>query len=362
VWISRRSRPRRDRILDFGLWTEGHTCPPCLRGDFFSNPKSQIQNPKLRKGTLIYNPVAGRRPAEREREVRQAADVLRQAGLEIELAPTARPAMAHELAQAAAASGVDVVLACGGDGTINEVINGLALSPVPLGILPGGTANILARELRLPLHPVRAARELPHWTPRRIALGRARWEEAQAAPPAGEHATQACCRHYISVAGIGYDAQIVYKLSPWLKNNFGVAGYVMEALRQLVRYSFPRFSCRLDGHERQGTFAVIHRTRLYAGWLHLAPTADLFAPRFAVCSFPGRSRLRYLLYALGVLARQHLRLSDVSLDHCTEAVCTPVDASATIRFELDGELAGVIPAAFEIVPDALTLLVPEVRS
>jgi YegS/Rv2252/BmrU family lipid kinase len=312
----------------------------------------------LKKSTLIYNPVAGRRPAEREREVREAAAVLCQAGLEIELAPTAWPGMAHELARAAAARGVDVVLACGGDGTINEVINGLALSQVPLGILPGGTANIVARELRLPLNPVCAARQFPLWTPRRIALGRARWEESQAAPPAGEFAPQTCSRHYISVAGIGYDAEIVYKLSSWLKNNFGVAGYVMEALRQLVRYSFPRFSCLRDGHERQGTFAVIHRTRLYAGWLHLAPTADLFAPRFAVCSFPSRSRLRYLLYALAVLARQHLRLSGVSLDHCTKLVCTPVDASATIRFELDGELAGSLPATFEIVPDALTVLVP----
>ena len=99
----------------------------------FSNPKSQIQNPKLKKGTLIYNPVAGRRPAGREREVRRAAEVLRRAGLEIELAPTSRPDMAHELAQAAVEQGADVVLACGGDGTINEVINGLAPSPVPMG-------------------------------------------------------------------------------------------------------------------------------------------------------------------------------------------------------------------------------------
>ena len=79
--------------------------------------------------------------------------------MEVELAPTAGPAMAHELAQAAVAKGADVVLACGGDGTINEVMNGLALSNVPLGILPGGTANIVARELRLPLSPVRAARQ-----------------------------------------------------------------------------------------------------------------------------------------------------------------------------------------------------------
>jgi diacylglycerol kinase (ATP) len=312
----------------------------------------------LKKGTLIYNPVAGRRPAQREREIRKAAAILQGTGLEIELAPTARPAMAHELAQAAVASGADVVLACGGDGTLNEVINGLALSQVPLGILPGGTANILARELRLPLSPVRAAREFPRWKPRRIALGRARWSESQGAPHAGESSAQSCCRFYSSVAGVGYDAEIVFKLSPRLKTNFGVAGYVIESLRQLVRYSFPGFSCRVDGHERQGTFAVIHRTRLYAGWLHLAPTADLYQPRFQMCTFPSHSRLHYLLYALAVLARQHLRLRDVALDQCTEVVCTPADASTTIRFELDGELAGVIPASFEIVPDALTLLVP----
>lgn len=269
------------------------------------------------------------------------------------MAPTTRPAMAHELAHQAAANGVDVVLVCGGDGTINEVINGLAPSRIPLGILPGGTANILAHELRLPLNPIRAARELAHWRPRRIALGRAHW---RATP---ETSSQACSRYYISVAGIGYDAEVVYKLSSWMKTNFGVAGYVMEALRQLVSYSFPRFSCHLDGRERRGTFAVIHRTRLYAGWLHLAPSADLFAPHFAVCSFPSRSRLSYLLYALAVLLRQHLRLSGVSLDQCVEVVCTSTGDSATVRFELDGELAGTIPATFAVVPDALTLLVPK---
>ncbi len=279
--------------------------------------------------------------------------------MEIELAPTQRPAMAHELAQAAVANGADLVLACGGDGTINEVINGLAPSKVPLGILPGGTANIVARELRIPIHPVHAARQLLRWTPRRIALGRARWEESADAAAAEGAAKQSRCRLYISVAGIGYDAHIVYKLSPWMKTNLGVTGYVLEAIRQLLLYNFPEFSCRLDGRERQGTFAVIHRTRLYAGWLHLAPTAGLFQPQFAVCSFPSRSRLHYLYYALGVLLRQHTRIRGVSLDQCTEVLSAPGEIANTIRFELDGELTGAIPARFEIVPDALTLLVPQ---
>ena len=163
--------------------------------------------------------------------------------------------MAHELARAAVENGADVVLACGGDGTINEVINGLAGSPVPFGILPGGTANILARELRLPLSPVRAARQFMRWAPHRIALGRAHWGEAPAAPAAPArpgHSPQLmpsppCARYFTSVAGVGYDAQVVYKLSNWLKIHLGVTGYVLEALRQLLQYSFPEFSVRLNG-------------------------------------------------------------------------------------------------------------------
>jgi diacylglycerol kinase (ATP) len=310
----------------------------------------------LKKGILIYNPVAGRRPARRKREVHQAAEVLRRAGLDVKLAATPGPGMARQMALAAATDGVDVVLVCGGDGTINEVINGLAPSHVPLGILPGGTANILAHELQLPMNPVRAARQFVRWTPCRIALGRARWMET---PLAGNTPEQTICRYYITVAGVGFDAEIVYKLSAWLKKYLGVTGYVIESFRQLVSYSFPRFSCCLDGIERQSTFAVIQRTRLYAGWLQLAPTADLFGLKLAVCSFRSRRRLRYLIYALGVLARQHSRLRGVTLDQCTEVVCKPAEPSATIRFELDGELAGTIPATFEVVPDALTVLVPD---
>ncbi len=310
----------------------------------------------MKKGTLIYNPVAGRRPAKREHEIRAAASILREAGLELELAPTERASMAHELAQAAVERGADVVFACGGDGTINEVINGLAPSQVPLAILPGGTANILAHELRIPLNPVGAARHFTKWSPRRIALGRARWTSTISGngdPSRGSHA-----RYFVCVAGVGYDAEVVYRLSPWLKKNFGVAGYVAEALRQFLTYPFPKFSCHLDGQKKQITFGVIHRTRLYAGWLHMAPTASLYGSDLAVCSFPSRSRIRYLVYASAVLLRQHLRLSDVSLDHCRNADCTRLESGDTIWFELDGELGGTLPATFEVVPDALTLMVP----
>ncbi len=314
----------------------------------------------MKKSTLIYNPVAGRHPVRRERQVRQATQALTRAGLEVELAPTAKPGDGENLARQAARQGAELVVVCGGDGTINEVINGLALSRTPLAILPGGTANILAKELGLPHHPARAAACLPRWSPRRIALGMATWSapaaSADAAGAAGGEAVHR--RYYASVAGIGFDAHIVYKLSWGLKMSLGVAGYILEAIRQVFAYPFPVFSCQINDRELRPTFAVVHRTRLYAGWLHMAPTASLFEPRLTVCAFPSRSWLRYVLYSGAVLARQHLRLKDVTLAQGSKVACSAVDRDSTIRFELDGELVGTLPATFEVIPDALTILVP----
>ncbi len=305
----------------------------------------------MKTATLIYNPIAGRRPARREREIRDAAEALGQAGIDARLAATAGPGEARQLAAQAVSRNDELVLVCGGDGTINEVINGLAPSPIPLGVLTGGTANILGKELNLPPDPVSAALALPNWSPRRIALGQASWRDPEQSPPIAR-------RYFISVAGIGFDAHIVYRLSNKLKMSWGVAGYVFEAFRQVVRYGFPPFTCEMNGPQETATLAVIHRTRLYAGWLHLAPTADLFGSQFTTCLFRSRRWSRYLLYAAAVLARRHLRLHDVELIHATKIECAARVPGKPIRFELDGELVGTLPATFEVVPDALTLLVP----
>ena len=313
----------------------------------------------LKKGTLIYNPIAGRRLAKRQYEIREAAAVLREAGLEIELAPTARPAMAHELVHRAAGNGADVILACGGDGTINEVINGLARSRLPLGILPGGTANILAREVGLPLDPVRAAAEFTRWSPRRVPLGKATWRVQGASPNGPSVQNGSATRYFMTVAGIGYDAYVVYKLSLEMKLAWGVLGYIMEALRQAFRYPFQGFSCQADdGPDRIATFAAAQRARNYGGWLQLTPDARFFHDRFNLCLFKSVHRARYFLYAALVLAHKHLLLGDVELVEARKFCCTAPVGGETIRFELDGELAGTLPATFEIVPDALTLLVP----
>lgn len=305
----------------------------------------------MKKTTLIYNPIAGRQPVRRERQMREAVTVLQNAGMEVTLAPTTGPGAARDLAREAARQTVDLVLVCGGDGTVNEIINGLAPGNTVLGILPGGTANIIGKELRLPHHPVRAARQISRWRPRRIALGQASWPDA--ADPSG-----IARRYFVSVAGIGFDAYIIHKLAWSFKISWGVVAYVVEAVRQAWRYEFPPFICETETGRRRATLAVVHRAGHYAGWLTLAPKANLFRPTFTTCLFPSRNRARYFWYALAVLLRQHLRLSDVELTEGLRMACSSEDQTMPIYFELDGELAGKLPATFEIVPDALTLLVP----
>ncbi len=301
----------------------------------------------------------------------QVVSILRGHEVLVRPAPTLWRGHARELARAAVEQGDDLLLVCGGDGTINEAVNGMSPASVPLGILPAGTGNIAARELKLPNHPVRAARQLPSWAPRRIALGRAAWPAPatglprQAGPasasdlpakaglpvPAGTR-----CQYFLSVAGIGFDAYVIHKLAPERAGTFGVGSYILQALRQVTRYPFPRFACRLDGAEIQATSAMVQRTSRYAGWLRLAPEADFFQPQLTLCAFKSASRARYFVYAAAVALRRHGRLRDVELVPAEKVACFPADSR--VSFELDGELVGELPASFELIPDALTILAP----
>jgi len=129
-----------------------------------------------------------------------------------------------------------------------------------------------------------------------------------------------------------------------------------------MRYHYPIFLCRSDGQDFPATFATIQRTRRYAGWLRLAPNADLFQPRFSACVFSSPGFIRYLRYSLAVVTGLHPRLADVCFLPSERIECRSKSEEHPVYFELDGELAGTLPATFDIVPDALTMLVPNSAS
>lgn len=281
--------------------------------------------------------------------MQKAVAALRGGGIEATVAFTSGLGNGTALARKAVSEGPKLIIVCGGDGTINEVINGMGRTEIPLAILPGGTANIVGRELGLPTSIEKAARELPRWEPCRMALGRASWG-------APEFAQQ---RYFLALAGIGFDARIIGELNRASGLRLGVASYAWEALRQVFQYDFPRFQCAVNGTKVSATFAVLQRSLRYAGWLRLAQSAGLRQSHFACCLFNSNRRGRYFIYALAALTRTHHRLGDVSLLEGEPVVCTAEDPKNSAWFEVDGELTGQLPARFEVVPEALTVLAPQ---
>jgi YegS/Rv2252/BmrU family lipid kinase len=283
----------------------------------------------------ICNPSA-RQAISRPQEIESR---LRPLGYEVEFKRTEYRLHAMELAQKAVADKADLVIAAGGDGTINEIACGLALSAVPLAVVPCGTANVLARELQLPNRISESIDLIPKLKPVRIALGKGGG------------------RYFVMMAGIGVDAEIVYELRAAVKRTFGVAGFWLEALRHWASYRFDSFSANVDGRNYHSTFAILGRAAWYAGGVKITSMADLRANLFDVCLFQGKSRLDYMRYLSGVLAGTHPYFHDVVY---VQAKLVEMTSKVPIRVQMDGEAAGALPMTFEIVPDALTLLVPQV--
>ena len=287
---------------------------------------------------MIYNPAAGSRSLEARRG--PALEILREQAETVDALPTEGPGSATALARKACARGADLVLALGGDGTVNEVINGLAHTPVPLAVLPAGTANVLARELEIPLDPVRAAAMLPGLEPRRIALGRL--------------STAAASRYFLLMCGAGLDARIVYTLNLRLKSYVGILSYWMAGLRQIGR-RWETFDAEIDSQRQPCTFVLAARASRYGGGLRIARRAHLLAEEMDVVLIETRSSLRYLLYLAGAATGSLDRFSGVSLRRSRRV---RMEGPASVHLQVDGEYAGRLPATVETAPDALTLLMP----
>lgn len=265
------------------------------------------------------------------------SNCFRCAGVELSWRRTSRPGEATSLARAALNEGVDLVVAYGGDGTINEIISGMIGSEVPLGVLPGGTANVLARELNIPTDYRKAIQSILSGDRRRISLGRA-----------GNR-----CFHLM--AGIGLDAAVVASMPARLKRALGVYSFWIQGLRKLREYCLRPFCVQTHNRQYQATFAVIANARRYGGSLSVAPHADVFSDDLDVCLFHSERKRRFLLYLLAVYLGCHVKLQDVTyLKSKRVSVC----GHSSIPVQVDGEKAGCLPMDFEILPDCLSVLIP----
>jgi YegS/Rv2252/BmrU family lipid kinase len=299
-----------------------------------------------RKTIIIYNPFAGKMGAGGLKRLSSAADILREAGHDTWLVPTQGPGTAGAIAQQHIADGAELILAAGGDGTINEIAAGVAFSDVPLGVLPAGTANVLANEMGLGSSIERCAAELGSCVPTRISMGRLECAN-------GSERT----RLFLLMAGIGLDARIVYNLSMPLKARFGKLAYWVGGFRLLGR-KLDEFEVLVDGRRVSCSFVLISKVRNYGGDMEIAQNVSLLEDRFEVVLFETCSSFRFLNYLVRVGIRRLSGVEGVSLIRAG-SVCMPGAADRRVYIQVDGEYAGHIPARVEIVPDALTLLIPE---
>jgi diacylglycerol kinase (ATP) len=304
----------------------------------------------LRNALLIHNPNAGGGGKGRRRTLDAARHIFAAGGIHSDLAETTGPGHATEIASRAANEGRGLVIACGGDGTLNEVINGLAAHQnghrVPLALLPGGTANILAKELNLPWDIPSAAERLVHGTVKEIALG--------LATPLEQPEKK---KYFLSVGGAGPDGMIVYSLDLELKARLGILAYWWQGAREVFRYDFRHFRILLGEEKLDASLVIVGRTKNYGGPFKITTGADLFEDHFEVMALTTQSGFRYLSYLPSLWTGNLRGTEGVHFHKADSIVCEPLDKNP-LYAQVDGEPLARLPVEFKIVPRALKLLVP----
>jgi len=269
--------------------------------------------------------------------------LLGERGLEARAFPTVGPLSATALAGEAVAGGASIVVSYGGDGTANEVAQAVAGSDVGLAVWPGGTANVIAGELSMPSRTAELAQVIAAGKTRRIALGRA------------QAAEQSIDRYFIMMAGIGIDAEVSRTTSPLLKRMGGKLAFGVSAVWHLLAWPFAPFSLSVEGEHLETAFALVANGRGYGASICLAPDAKLEEPSFEVFAMPVQARRLAYLRAFVACRREDACRRKGRL---IEARRLEASSAGEVWVQVDGEVAGRLPMSFEIVPDALSVVVP----
>ena len=309
----------------------------------------------MRKAAMLFNPSSGRRRERRVKVIQAVEKALNSGGVETSVKGTRSYEEAVEESGRAVAEGCDTVVACGGDGTIHAAIQSLAGTAVQLAVIPLGTANALAHDLRIPLEPGRAAVAALESQPMRVALGRIAYLDF--------NRTRAC-RYFTVAAGVGVDAHLFYALSAGLKEKIGMAAYYLQAWHLWVTHRMQRFQAEFiagaDNERRQAelTQLLAVRIRNFGGVLReLAAGSDLRRDDLRLVMCKTENRLVYVSYVLRAMIRGKWEIPEVELAYSGSVKCE--SGADRVYVEADGELLGTLPVEISVVPDALTILAPQ---
>lgn len=288
--------------------------------------------PAVEDFLVILNPAArSEKAAALARDVRRTC-----AGAELRY--TTAPGEARQIAAHARSAGYRAIVAAGGDGTINEVVNGLEGSGIPLGVLPLGTMNVFAIEMGLPAGDWRKCWDI-------IRAGRTRHIDL---PSANGH-------RFVQLAGVGFDAQIVEQTSGEFKRNWGPLSYVINAAHIAGRHP-PRLVAEADGTVHEGSFVMIGNGRFYGGPFRLFNDAAPDDGKLDMLLFQNLGYLDIVRYLQAILFGLHPKLPDVVY---AQAHTITVTSSEPVPVETDGDVIGRVPVTFTLAPRGLPVIVPE---
>lgn len=289
---------------------------------------------------IISNPIAFKASSGK---VARASYYLQSKGYTVESLFTGKKGDAEEIARNVIEKSPSLVIAAGGDGTFNEVINGIAGSEIPMAILPLGTTNVLAKELGIQETVERSMDVAIKGTPRIVSLGKITLQQ-------GSPKT----RYFCTMAGVGFDAMTVFGLNKKFKKISGKGAHIYSGMKVLSRFHPAELAFKIGEKRSAGYSAIIGKGSKYGGHFKITPDARLTDPNLYICIFKGEKRLDIFRYVVGVLTKSHLRFKDVEY---LMAQKIQIDGSAHVQ--IDGDYLGMTPALIETAPVTVRLIYPD---
>lgn len=290
------------------------------------------------KLSIIANPIAGSGRA--YREIQRCVSRWKHPDWEVEILPTRGRDHAGLLARQLLQRPPDLLAVCGGDGTLNEIASQIPNPPFPVALLPAGTANVVARELGLPLNPTAALEVALKRAVRKVDLG---------------ELDSGARRRFLFVAGIGFDAYVVSRTSMNLKARLGIGAYAIAILNCLRSYSFPEFQVVVGSRTFTATSCLAANAKSYGGGLLFTPDADMSDGFLDVLVLEGKQRLRLARFLFQAWRGKPETGNWV---HRLRGNMLKIDGPQGVLVQADGELAGTLPLEVTLSQSAFPLIVP----
>ncbi|MBI3592402.1 MAG: diacylglycerol kinase family lipid kinase, partial [Nitrospirae bacterium] len=290
-----------------------------------------------KKIVLIGNPVAG---GGATKKIEEAVQILKNRGHDVHLMLTSKKGDAESFAKKIASEQKEdvLVIAAGGDGTYNEVANGLVHSDITMAILPLGTTSVLARELKISMKIESAVETALNGTVQTVHVGRITLRGADESPVS---------RHFLLMAGVGFDGETVFNVSDKIKKYSGEGAYILSGIRSLIAYDPEPITIKDKNISVLCYTAIIGKASCYGGDFRITPDARLTDPYFYVFVTHKKSRLALLRYVFGIIKGYHLNFKDIGYFKTTG-----IEIEGSAHIQIDGDYIGTAPARIEIVPDA----------